>query len=431
MIFGPRILIRGKLHLKTDLHLGGSDARIEASTDKQGNAITREVSPVVRDFSGKPMIPATSLKGVLRHALRSSAQDADGLLGSASDVAKQSGAVASLWLDHAVLERAGADLANLSESGSEGGVYQAKHVALDPATGTAADNKLFEREMVGAGAIFSFEAHYFGDGISALGPVFALLEGGLQFGRGTTKGLGRMVLPRESLTVLRFVADDMGVLGAQDAPDLGVSLLGAMDQATVPGPQQHQSVTLRLTAEGPFLSVVKIGRGRRNNEMQPLERDGGPALFPTSIAGALRSRARWLAGLDAARDGASPEGDSPNTRRDRATLLSAGTEVEQLFGVTGRRGKLTVREVHCTHPGTVVYFANNSIDRLTGAARDQALYGKRAYWQPEFKVTLDVEGDHSLFDRLLDDLKTNGIELGHGATTGFGWFTVEVPDDAD
>ncbi len=418
MIFGRRIEITGTLTLSSDMHIGVSDTGRDSEE--------HELALVARGVGGAPIIPASSLKGVLRAGL--SAHDANAIFGDPSEHREGEGHAARLWLDHAWLATHPENLSGLSKEPTGGGVFQATHVALDPATGAAEEHKLFSREMVAAGATFSFRADWFpaeGDDITTLAPVFAMLRDGVQMGRGATKGHGRVELDTTTLSLQEYLPKD-GALDRQnqDVCDFYEAIEKIGDTA-----RPTRRITLTLAAEGPFLSVREIGGPNRRNEMQPLEQDGKPVLWPESLAGALRARARWLAALDGAN---GDHKDAPSTRRSREDLANDKlSDVERLFGVTGRKGALTVRSVVCVTPGEVVHLQNNSIDRFTGGTRDEALYGKCAFWQPCFHAVLEIEGEHELLNTLLEDLKKEGetLELGHGASTGFGWFMVEVADD--
>jgi hypothetical protein len=84
-----------------------------------------------------------------------------------------------------------------------------------------------------------------------------------------------------------------------------------------------------------------------------------------------------------------------------------------------------------------------SIDRITGASREKFLYSTRAFTAARFDVILaverlneDNESDQAaleVFDSLIDYLTakdSDGLEIGHGTTTGFGWFDVKRMEEA-
>lgn len=408
MIFGGRTQITGVLTLESDMHIGVSDTK---SIDSKP-----EVSLIARGVGDVPIIPASSLKGVLRAAL--SISDANAIFGDGSEHRQGKGHAAMLWLDHARLETNANGLEGLSKETPINGVFEATHVALDPKTGAAEEHKLFTREMVAKGATFSFRANWFGNDLGELAQTFAVLRDGIQLGSGASKGQGRASVCPTTLC-LKVFSPEHGKLEEQelDASDFCV-LIDAIGVAT----GSAKTIKLTLEGEGPFLSVRDTAGHNSGNIMQPMVRDGKPLLWPHSIAGALRARARWLAAL---RDG--DHNDTPSKSRKRDEMGDDNlSPVERLFGITGRKSNLTVKSVNCTAPGSRVVLQNNSIDRFTGATIDTALYGKNAFWQPCFEIELEVTGEHDLLQILLDDLDVNGLELGHGSSTGFGWFGVEV-----
>ncbi|OIQ35227.1 MAG: hypothetical protein BM559_01555 [Roseobacter sp. MedPE-SWchi] len=406
MIFGNRFTIQSTLVAKSDLFVGGTDRR----TNDDGH----EVSTIVRWHNGQPVIPASSLKGALRRALMALNEGAaTTLFGQGSEHANGIGSAATLWIDHSVM------------SGSVDHVRTVTHVALDPATGASEDNKLFNREEVASGAEFLFRAEYFGEDLEGLAPVVAVMEQGFQIGGASSKGFGQISLNRESIEIAQLAANAKGVLEATQC-DL-TQLFAELDQC-VRVSENHCKLTLKLRCEGPYMSVGDI----EGNTMTGRHTDSGePALLQSSIAGALRSRARWLAESLGDRD-AEPC-DQPNLARDRDALLNGLSEIEQLFGVSGRKAALKIGSVNCTNSGQPIELSSNSIDRLTGAARDTALFVRRAAWQPEFKVDLQVPRDlmgtpesPKLIDHLLANLRSEGLELGHASSVGFGWFDVGV-----
>ncbi|MEJ2002524.1 MAG: RAMP superfamily CRISPR-associated protein [Maritimibacter sp.] len=344
MIFGNRISLTCHLVAKSDIHVGAGDTAI----GKDG----REFSQLVRQ-GDMPILPASSLKGVLRAALAERGDpNLASIFGNASNVDERTGQAAHLWLDHAVLMKPAEDLNGLSEHPAEGGVYRAKHVALDPATGAAAENKLFDKEQIAKGAIFRFSAEWFGeDELTVLAPLFAALRDGVQVGAGDSKGQGQIELVPNTLKATAHRAEGGKLVPtAYDTK----SLVNAIDRQSFE--TSGRTITLTLTAEGPYLSVRKTGREGQGNEMQPLERDGKPVLWTTSLAGALRARARWLAGLKSADDTLVDDRD----RKRSAEELKQLNELERLFGVAGRKAQLRVASITCKNAGSTITLTSNS-----------------------------------------------------------------------
>ncbi len=422
MIFGSRIEISGTLKAKSHLHIGCADRK----TRLDGDGTPREYAALARWNDGQPFIPASSLKGVLRAALAQAGEDFDDLFGEASEHEAGRGKAAKLWFDHAIMKcgTEDAELEHLSDQPPSNGVFVTKRVALDPTTGAAWEHKLFERELVAKGATFSFHATWFGGkgNIEKLIPVLSILGQGIQLGAATSKGNGLVKLKLKKLSLKLFEPTEDGSLKETDLPTDG--LRKKTEAYTPTATDQARIITLRLTALGPFLSVRKTGGDTSNNVLLPLRDSQGPTLWQTSLAGALRSRARWLVARNAEDQDHHDRPDQkrqPEERRDDNSL----SDVERLFGITGRRAKLRITKLKCTNPGIPISLTSNSLDRLTGATRAGALFTRRAYWKPEFEATLVATGEHDLLNKLLDDLESEPLELGHGASVGFGWFQVE------
>ena len=434
MMFGKRYTITADLVVQSHLHIGGSDAvAIMENGEKLG-----EYMPVIRGCSG-PIIPAPTLKGVLRCS-QEPGEEQTKSFGTGSFHAKDVGKAAKLWLDHAEFtDGPDADsLEGLTSSPCARGLFRAKHMSQNPKTGAALDNHLFEREMVAAGSKFRFQADWLDDSLDGLETVLGALVAGLQFGKGTSKGAGLVALDANTIRVFHHQPDKNGDLKekplSQDDLDAFIEKVNQADISLA-----TNTVTLTLAAEGPFISVRPIGnKNGQQNVAEPLEHDGKPVLWPESLAGALRSRARWLAELERAkypdkhRDTEIPMDDPKlelalgGARKVKSGDLEKLSPVERLFGVTGAKALLTIKSVICEHTGNSESITSNSINRLTGATREGVLFSRRAYWQPVFKAVLEVKDDNACLDTLLGDLEANGIELGNSTTRGFGWFKVKV-----
>src|SRR5205823_4997521 len=156
---------------------------------------------------------------------------------------------------------------------------------------------------------------------------------------------------------------------------------------------------------------------------------GLPLVLGSSISGALRSRATWLAALDAHR-----RGDPMPASNDRVVLhprdIASLTSVERLFGVAGFRGLLQIDSilVHEAEPWCVT---SVKLDRFSGAPIDNALFTTETFVGARLTVQLRLvsrggtapeDKDKKWFDALLADVGRNGLQLGHGRNKGFGWF---------
>jgi len=446
MIFSDRVRLSGTLLLRSDLHVG-TGAVVQPDITRSQDAASIQIAGITMGVSiylnmaEAPFIPATSLKGALKARARKIADfDVAKVFGSIKHTETESGQVGRLWIEGAALVKAA--VVDTSETSRSKATHVTHHVAIEPQSGAAAPNKLFAREIVNAGSTFGFSATWFGSlEDDDLKVVLGLLLGGLSMGRGSTKGHGTVNLVPDSLRIeqgaARVGALSFTLLPAEEAK----AYLKALATPAVPA----HCIPLTLTCDGPVMSISAQSDARtdRGNTLSPITREQGFHLQPESLYGALRSRARWIAEVEQRRelgvltDERVDQSDKPlmetSTDIKKARPLSA---VERLFGVTGWRGRLSLRELNSAGTGERIEMTSTSIDRFTGGGRDGYLFNEVAFDKAELKVELQVEyaGEDdedknkdaiSFLERLVDDLVVHGIDLGHGAAKGFGWFKVE------
>lgn len=426
-MFGDRIAFSATLEVMSDLHVGA----LEAATE-QGN-----VKRLLYDHEDRPLLPASTLKGVLRAA----SGDREAIFGAATDTEQVSGIVAKLWLDDAPLEEP-AEESSFAGRGKlcGSGVFLSDHVAIDRMTGAAENSKLYCRETVAKGGRFALSGIWLdAENIAPLTDILSLLAAGLSVGRGTVKGNGRIALRAEDLVMVR---ETIGTDGAPTRAVFNDADMRAVRAEIAEKAAAHNSekpanlVSLRLVAEGPYLSVreYKEEAGGAARIAQPLQQDGLPLLRSESFMGVLRERASWLAELDWARPAkgqvsADAKPCDDRFRQDTRDLKTL-TPVERLFGVAGWRSRLRVVEISpakdCS-PETAT-LTSVSIDRITGAGREKFLFTERVFTNARFDVTLALDDDDEdvgvAFNRLINNVLVEGLEIGHGTTKGFGWFDV-------
>lgn len=471
MMFGNRLRLTGDLELLTDLHLGSGERDERERTEPDGERETYELSLVQRGVDGRAVIPGTSLKGAMRAAAltaRLGKGEIADLFGPLQVQGAKEAKIGRLWI-HAALRKGNADRRDevrglTRDGGSKEDGFERIHVRLHRTTGASEAHLLYSEELIAKGERFGFEALLLLDDTKTLTPGDALVETltrafqpllreeGLGLGAGTRMGDGRVRLLGDTLKVeLSIIDPPSGRL----VPTLRSDLASALNQrASLTTALRGRRWTLRLVCDGPFISMArrdaKDAEGREITT--PLERDGKPVLWPTSLLGALRARAAWLAEVEWLR--AEKAGhksrfapgrplDEEIDRRSHVLTDRKGvaklSSVERLFGVTGWRGELHVRSLRFTGPVQATHTAQSvSVDRFTGGARDGALFGEKTYLNPEFEAVLDHEArgdavpdeqrraDAELLELLWRDLARNTLFLGHGAAKGFGWFKVTV-----
>lgn len=223
-VLGDRLLFRGRLRLETGLSIGTGTTSLSPLAHD---------NPVVRDSAGVPIIPGSSVKGVLRSylerlanagwlgegipsdaclhnrnridELKAAHADAPDALAAAiweqlCPVCRLFGCqhfagrfyVPDLYLDWNTVGWWSPD------RGREMPLELRTGVSIDRDSGTKQDNRLFDREVVPAGVSFHFRAVVEnpapGQGMTILFAIAALMRGDLSLGGSVTRGLGHVRL---------------------------------------------------------------------------------------------------------------------------------------------------------------------------------------------------------------------------------------------
>lgn len=422
------------LEVLSPLHIGEGGYRDDLLPPRteDGQVRTVKVKSIQRDLHGKPWIPGSSLKGLLRSIATTLAlPEKEVLLGTAK--ADGSGRIGALHVRGASMTKPGTTdgLPYASE-----GVFVAARSAIDPGRGIAAPNKLFHAEMVAAGALFNIRLRLeargnVGELDRDLKQVIAALSvsGGLALGADKSTGQGRMRLAGRIL-VTPWRAGINGLLEAQVSKEV-----------TFIPPKVPEASSLRLHCAGPYIArdpswTADVRRKQQDKtdgfvpHLRPLQHGGTPMITGTSVAGALRARFEWIDAV-----GRVKRGEEPTQRTDMVNSLSALGRLsacERLFGTTGFRGVLTVQVHDVSAAKKAVQMTLARMDRFAGGTIDAALFGIEADLDVAFSLALRLDHratgeDRAALNSLVGDLKANGLRLGHGTTRGFGWFQEVLP----
>lgn len=430
---------------------------------------------LARDAQGLPMIPATSLTGVLRSlaATRLPPASVARLFGYASG---KSGLLSRLVISHGHLHDA-RDRPVEGLVAPEGDPLLSAARADAPALrqrtrltarGTPLDQALFDRTVLPAGHRFSVELQLWsepareaddagdaGDDEAALLMAW-LAAPQLRLGAQTRSGLGAMRLVRAHMARfdLRVAADlrRHAALGRGLGDVRGLTLQGEPAQAW-PRPR----AVLALTPEAGW----RVGGGTHSlaqrqpdklpddlpqSELQVVWQDGQgslqrvAALLPgASVKGALAHRTAFHArrlGAQWAQPGALGEEAEATVQR----LFGHARNDRDTAGQIGQAGVLSFDDVRV--PLTLVQAAtqmHNSIDRYTGGVREHLLFGvenlhARDRGKPLLTIevgldlararrvgvsTLDLQALHLA----LEDLAGGRLALGADSAGGQGWFS--------
>lgn len=448
-----------RLKLLSDIHIGTGDSK-KLSELRPGAYLTEgtehdpEVATIFRIECGAgkiPALPATAIKGVLRNAILQlhGDEEAKRLFGEIKNtetgridgeaIQIDSGKVGTIWLRLAKLETPPSNPDALPFWDDDANSFISTHVAIDRETGAAAYQKLFSVERVPEGAEFKLRGIAIGernvcvaDILKALGPLAT--SDGLSLGAGERFGSGRVQIVGEVSCRRWWFDTETGDVVNNEAFTLPVAREAVFNQP--------EAKTFDLYCRGPYLTVDpaparqstndgenrKIIRAARRMEESPL-------LPATSLIGALRSRAAWLAAIDDIGDG-----DEPFRKPDSWAHPEDLSRVERLFGVSGWRGLVRVISIEPqdeTPPPQLKEMSCVAIDRFTGGFLDSMLYTIEAFTGAGFRIKLVLDkryaanqtwpgpADNELFNELLMDMERDGLHLGHGSNRGFGWFTAK------
>lgn len=459
-----RYEIAATLRTVSPLHVGSGLFEERKAVPGKDGADPPQVALIVRDHAGAPYLPPTTLKSLLRRVAIETGADPgmlDELFGTIK--ADGQGRMGALTVRGAERippvpdARAAPFTGGVADPEQLGpGVFIAARTRIDATTGTVRDATLFFQEMVAPGTCFALRCLVEARGAEAvalaeqrlhllLGLLRHLAEVGGALGKGYADGFGRIDLDADSVRVTKRALDAAGDFPATDATALWAATPSVRAEVRVE--------RLALHCEGPFVVMDASRKAERRPADGMVEeeraRDGRtlrapqlqtqrlgtvlPLLLGSSLSGALRARARWLATCDALRNGGDPDAVDPEGQRPvTKDAIKTLTPVQRLFGVTGFRGLLTIGrlEVPEATPWTVT---SVKLDRFSGAPVDNALFATATFIGVRIRLELRLEervrfadDDHAaLFERLVADVRDRGIQLGHGGNKGFGWFEHE------
>lgn len=469
------VTLSGILTVTEDLHIGSGEEKEIGG---------RRVATLFRNDRKIPVIPSTSLKGAVRSAGQYDSRDDAAFVRDVfgtTDASRddRSGAMGRLWFHTAALCPDSRELAktqglpgadrNSTDSDRPGSFIRVR-TAIDRQSGGPDEHKLFAAEWIPQQAGFRFSVLWHSTGATTEGfsgvdqPTLAralaplAVPGGCPLGKAGGRSGGRVELDLATLKITLHHLDPTTGEITETLLDKAAhaGFVRAIRAAALSLQQRTvRRITLRLTGQSPFLSINADAprRGDSDNTLASVRRGNDPALWGSSLLGALRDRAAWLAEcfraradgppgiVPADRDATAPADDRFLSRSSVGSVAEAQalSSVERLFGVPGWRGRIGIESLTCVDPGAeTVIFPGVSIDRFTGGHRDGFLFNTEAVINPAFAVTLTVDArhltaaDNALITALLADLEDTSAEplfLGHGASKGLGWFAVAVTAD--
>lgn len=452
-----RWVVRGDLIATTALHVGGLTA--DPDTDL----------PLARNGNGDWYIPGTSLAGAFRAWWRETfpADQVDHLWGRLPDPRR---ADDDGWASHVLVEDCLVDMV-------AGVVERRDGVGIDRSTASAAEGIKYDRAVLPAGtrlplAMIVEVTDGKGPAVEAMLAAFldALARGDILLGAATTRGLGRVRLDAESVTLHRQdFSTRQGVLAllAHGGTPYHADELGR--QHISPSASGRLTVRIGWRPQGPIMNRSSL-EGLGVDTIPLTAGDGGGTrllLTGASVKGCLRGHAERI--VRTVLDWPDETGLT-FLKQVKLPLIdelfgSAGDDATPAAGVLPGRGTLAVADClsfWSTPPASwaallaaeddkaVARITESdrdlrhwqpsfhvAVDRWTGGAAESLLYTvlepHGVAWQP-LELTLDLKrisahGAKAALALLLlvfDDLAAGRLPLGYAGNRGMG--TIDVTD---
>ncbi|WP_394706345.1 RAMP superfamily CRISPR-associated protein [Breoghania sp.] len=454
--------INATVRIRSPLHVGsGSWRHVAAVKGKNGSSsggnTAPDVASIQRDAAGLPYVPGATWKGLFRR-LGESLFNAPGSTASSAEVERLFGTISSrdegqMGLaifrgssmskpgDASQMPYADKDDVGYGPSLLGKGVFVSARTRIDPATGTAADAKLYFQEMVAAGAEFPLTiildfrnndgraSQVLEDMVHILSQ---LVSGAPAIGKGTKNAFGELsIVPKSVKLTKRTLGQNLKI----NEDDVTYVWTNRTERKP---PEPVWQETFRMVCEGPFIvldssrtSKEKQSPDDRKPQLQAQRVSKNlPLLLGSGISGALRAQTCWLEALKQHRKGTDQLVDDPDHVVRSSDDIGDLTPVQRLFGVTGFKGLLSLEAIEVAQ-ATPWDVTSVKLDRFSGAPIDNALFTSATFVGTRLSFRLSMAArpgltpnadDIALAKDLSEQIKTEGLMLGHGTNKGFGWF---------
>jgi CRISPR/Cas system CSM-associated protein Csm3 (group 7 of RAMP superfamily) len=439
--FKNRTIIRGTLKLKSAMSI--CDGWVEASGDNHST----DVATVALNGTGQPVIPGSSLKGVLRHYLEECGARAELI----EQVFGRNASEKKLWnSDLSESELGAGGRADFFTSTADGttNLLTVDFAGIDRITRTTVDGVLYSSRAVPVGTKFNVCIIGYDLTDEQLGMLLVALKGfnretgpvRLGSGHADHGGTARWELG----TITRVDGASVGSWWNSKTPRQGVwrdafhedhrgHLIQAAETAF---PEDSLSRPPRLTLkvslqfDGPFLvNDSRHAAGENGPDLRPRRLSDGRIVLPaSSVRGVLRSQAERIC-----RTINKPCIDPRNLKARE----SEAPDFAGLFGLAGRRAALQITDFISPMPLRTLTRTFVAIDRFTGGAAKGAedvksgkrrgkLYTIEYSQEPLLTGKIHIELNRvtpaaiGLLALVGRDLIEGDVTFGMGASRGFG-----------
>lgn len=415
-------------------------------------------APVVRDVNGLPYVPATSLTGVIRHALRIEKEDKNVVFGYHD---KKGGQGSRLILTDAVMigEEGNAmdGICNIPNDDFyshyiEKNVRQHVRITDKGVADTERYGK-FDNEVVYKGTRFVFEMELLSDAPEVEdfeNSLKQLYDETFRIGSGTRCGYGKLkVKKREQVTLDMMDAKDRRAYLKKSS---SLSSPWEFENARVLEEERTSASTgwtkYELKLEPLDFMLFGSGMGDDEADNTPMtdivvewNEQGKPCfskqktLIPaTSVKGALAHRTAYHFNK---RKGIFAENLKSKEERNKyvggcndAVQALFGASVDDVANKRGKRGNVILSDV-IQHDVETKVFHHNKIDYFTGGTIDGALFQEKSIWGKGKGYELEILVDNNAladedvkwaFEQSLKDLCEGLLPLGGVTGRGNGVF---------
>lgn len=432
-----RYIARLKVKAKTPLFVGSGDSSLLKD------------ALVQKDHYGLPIIPGTSLAGVLRHSLERlnpdkekwneifGFQDGDEGFGSKLKISAAYFLLGNGKIAEGVDAKIDDDIIFKIDN-----LPNRQHVRITH-KGTAADKGLFDNEVVYAGSQFIFEIELKGekeDQVDWEKIIETFQSPNFRVGQGTRNGYG-------NLQVCEIFTQKFDLNKSSDFCaylNFNPSLNAALNFKKVHIEEQQADYELQLTPDDFF--IFSEGFGDEDVDNKPVTEEvieykegeinfSEKTLIPgSSIKGAIAHRVAYhynkLNGFFADKINDQVKKYIEENNQAVATIFGKKGEVVDNEN-TGQRGILIIDDLYYDDIDNEKIFNHVAIDRFTGGGIDGALFSEKVSHKKNGTIDLKINLSEAIDDdkikealeESLKDICKGLLPLGGMTTKGHGMFT--------
>lgn len=432
-----------------------AETPLAVGTGKGSDILTD--APVAKDVNGLPYIPATSIAGVLRHAMGYADNKTDGNPFGYTDGADNddSGHGSDIiFTDAVMVGKEGKALDGIQDIEWEDEFYRAfqdlpirQHVRIDD-KGTAEDKGKFDNEVVYKGTRFVFEIELVSDNDNdndndnhIENAIKHLRYCTLRIGGGTRKGYGKLKIVKcqqASLDLgkpedLEKYLKKSSSLAEEWAGFTKISEIESLDYSK----WTHYQLKLKpldffmfgsgmgdSDADNVYVSELVVSQG------ESIDNNKHVLIPGSSVKGAIAHRTAYHYN--------KIKGNFAGKQNPKEITGSNNEAVAAIFGEkksdnTFTRGRLLIDDVikGQAEPKSKPFF-HNKIDQFTGGTMDGALFQEKVIYDKDTEYTFDIYVENSAladddikkaFVQSLRDICTGLLPLGGITNRGNGIFT--------